>query len=165
MRPPGECIAVSLVSRGVSLGLHDDFPGHIRMHPAIERILSRLREAALELIIGVECCRFELVLGAVNGVGYVVVVSPANLRTCFQRNQARVVNAKLSILPSLISATGENDDLYGAYVDLGIKRCEPAVHRVAVALTASARTEFSKPAYIRWQHRWQDLRLSLQLCD
>src|SRR5580692_8022580 len=68
--------------------LHDNFPGHLRMHPAVKRIFSWLREAGLELIVGVEWCRFELALRTVDGVGNVVVVNPSHLRARFHGDRA-----------------------------------------------------------------------------
>ena len=58
------------------------------MHPAVKGVFSRLREAELELIIGVESCRLELALRTVNRVWNVVVVNPSHLRARFHRNNS-----------------------------------------------------------------------------
>jgi hypothetical protein len=71
------------------LGLHDDFSGHLRVHPAVEWVFSRFYEFELEFIVRVERCRFELALRTVNGMGDVVLVDPSHLRARFDRYYAR----------------------------------------------------------------------------
>ena len=65
------------------LGLHDNFPGHLGVHPAEERIFSRRVEAELELVLRVECIRFEFAICAIDGMWDIVFVDPGHLRAGF----------------------------------------------------------------------------------
>jgi len=76
--------------------VNDDLPGHLRMHPAKELIFSRLVEAKLEVVVGVQRSRSELALGAINGVGNVIVIDPDHKGARFNRygcrNESEVVD-------------------------------------------------------------------------
>lgn len=74
------------------LGLDHNLSRHFRMNPTIEGIFSSFRELKLELVIGVERCRLEFPLGAVDGVGNVIVVDPCNGRPDFNGEGRRTVH-------------------------------------------------------------------------
>ena len=59
------------------------------MDPTVERVFSRLVEAELELVVGVERARFELAFGAVNGVRNIIMVDPSYLRARLYDDRAR----------------------------------------------------------------------------
>src|SRR5215469_620165 len=74
------------------LGRHDDLSSHLRMYPAIKRIFSGLSEAKLELVVGVQCCRLELPLSAVDGVWHVIMVDPCYCRPHLNGERYRTVH-------------------------------------------------------------------------
>src|SRR5579872_4859684 len=82
------------------LRLHDNLAGHLWVDPTIEGVLSRFSEAELKLVVGIECRRLKLALGAINCMWDVVMIDPSHLRSNFhnewRRTKDEVVDDDLS---------------------------------------------------------------------